>query len=333
MMQRSSDSDSPNLIMSIGVKDIEKQSATSKSTVAIVMAIIGNLAIAVIKFVAAGFTGSSAMLSEAIHSLVDTGNGGLMLLGVHKSREPPDADHPFGHGRELYFWTLIVAILVFAVGGGMSAYEGITHLAHPTLPGNPVWSYAVLGLACIFEGTSWLFGWKAFSAEKGSKGVLETIHDTKDPTSFSVLLEDSAALLGLLFAFLGIFLGRQLGLPYLDGAASIVIGLLLCVVAGLMVYESKGLLIGEGLDRETLKSARALVEADPAVERVQHLHTLYLGAHEVLLAIELRFRSTISALEVRESVARIRREIRAHHPDVTHVFFGAESISGDDDLA
>jgi cation diffusion facilitator family transporter len=333
MMQRSSDSNSPKLIMSIGVKDIEKESATSKSTVAIVMAIIGNLAIAVIKFVAAGFTGSSAMLSEAILSLVDTGNGGLMLLGVHKSREPPDADHPFGHGRELYFWTLIVAILVFAVGGGMSAYEGITHLAHPTLPANPVWSYAVLGLAFIFEGTSWLFGWKAFSAEKGSKGVLETIHDTKDPTSFSVLLEDSAALLGLLFAFLGIFLGRQLGLPYLDGAASIVIGLLLCVVAGLMVYESKGLLIGEGLDRETLKSARALVEADPAVERVQHLHTLYLGAHEVLLAIELRFRSTISALEVRESVARIRREIRAHHPDVTHVFFGAESISGDDDLA
>jgi divalent metal cation (Fe/Co/Zn/Cd) transporter len=189
----------------------------------------------------------------------------------------------------------------------------------------------VLGLAFVFEGTSWLFGWKAFSAEKGSKGVLETIHDTKDPTSFSVLLEDSAALLGLLFAFFGIFLGRQLGLPYLDGAASVVIGLLLCVVAILMVYESKGLLIGEGLDRETLKSARALVEADPAVERVQHLHTLYLGAHEVLIAIELRFRSTISALEVRESVARIKRNIRARHPDVTRIFFGAESISGVDD--
>ena len=318
--------------MSGGVKDIEKESSTSKSTTAIVAAILGNLAIAVIKFFAAAFTGSSAMLSEAIHSLVDTGNGGLMLLGVHKSREPPDADHPFGHGRELYFWTLIVAILVFAVGGGMSAYEGITHLYHPNIPGNPAWSYAVLGLAFLFEGSSWLFGWKAFSVEKGSKGILETIHDTKDPTSFSVLLEDSAALLGLLIAFLGIFLGRQLGLPYLDGAASIVIGLLLCVVAVLMVYESKGLLIGEGLDRETLRSARALVEADPAVERVQHLHTLYLGAHEVLLAIELRFRSTISALEVRESVGRIKQEIRAQHPDVTRIFFGAESISGDDDL-
>ena len=310
-------------------REIEKESSASKSTTAIVAAIVGNLAIAAIKFVAAAFTGSSAMLSEAIHSLVDTGNGGLMLLGVYKSRKPPDFDHPFGHGRELYFWTLIVAILVFAVGGGMSAYEGITHLSHPTQPGHPGWSYAVLGLAFVFEGTSWFFGWEAFSAEKGNKGVLETIHESKDPTSFSVLLEDSAALLGLLIAFLGIFLGRQLGLPYLDGVASIIIGLLLCGVAVLMVYESKGLLIGEGLDRETLKSMRILVEADPAVERVQHLHTLYLGAHEVLLTIELRFRSTISALEVRQSVARIEREIRARHPDVTRIFFGAESISGD----
>jgi cation diffusion facilitator family transporter len=311
-------------------REIENESSATKSTTAIVAAIAGNLAIAVIKFVAAAVTGSSAMISEAIHSVVDTGNGGLMLLGVYKSRKPPDFDHPFGHGRELYFWTLIVAIVVFAVGGGMSAYEGITHLSHPTLPGNPAWSYAVLGLAFVFEGTTWFFGWKAFSAEKGSKGVLQTIHETKDPTSFSVLLEDTAALLGLVFAFLGIFLGRQLGLPYLDGVASIIIGVLLCVVAVLMVYESKGLLIGEGLDRETLKSMRVVVEADPAVERVQHLHTLYLGAHEVLLTIELRFRSTISALEVRQSVTRIEREIQTRHPDVTRIFFGAESIGGED---
>jgi cation diffusion facilitator family transporter len=312
-------------------REVEKGSVISESTTAIVAAIIGNLAIAMIKFIAAAFTGSSAMISEAIHSLVDTGNGGLMLLGVHKSREPPDEDHPFGHGRELYFWTLIVAILIFAVGGGMSTYEGITHLSHSTQPVNVAWSYAVLGLAFVFEGMSWVFGWKAFRVEKGSKGVLQTIHESKDPTSFSVLLEDSAALLGLFFAFLGIFLARQLDLPYLDGAASIVIGVLLCLVAVLMVYESKGLIIGEGLDRETLKSLRAVVEADPAVERVQHLHTLYLGAHEVLLTIELRFRSTISALEVRESVARLKRKIRTQHPDVTRVFFGAETIGGDDD--
>jgi cation diffusion facilitator family transporter len=316
--------------MSSGVREIEREFSTSKSRTAIVAAIAGNLAIAVTKFVAAAFTGSAAMLSEAIHSVVDTGNGGLMLLGVYKSQRPPDDEHPFGHGRELYFWTLIVAILVFAVGGGMSVYEGITHLSHPTVPGNPAWSYAVLGLAFVFEGTTWFFGWQAFKAEKGSKGVLETIHDTKDPTTFSVLLEDSAALLGLIFAFLGIFLSRMLGLTYLDGAASIVIGLLLCLVAVLMVYESKGLLIGEGLDRQTLKNMRSVVEADPAVERVQHLHTLYLGAHEVLLTIELRFRSTISALEVRQAVSRLRAAIRNKHPDVTRIFFGAESIGGDD---
>jgi cation diffusion facilitator family transporter len=298
----------------------------SESRTAIFAAIIGNLAIAVTKFIAAAFTGSAAMLSEAIHSIVDTGNGGLMLLGVYKSRKPPDFDHPFGHGRELYFWTLIVAILIFAVGGGMSAYEGIMHIMHPTPVEKPAWSYVVLGCAVLFEGTSWVFGWKAFSVERGKQGVLEAIHTSKDPTSFSVLLEDSAALLGLLFAFLGIFLGRQLGLPYLDGVASVVIGALLCAVAVLMVYESKGLLIGEGLDQETLQDLRALVEADPSVERVQHLHTLYLGAHDVLLTIELRFDSTISALEVRRSVRRLKDHIQARHADIKRVFFGAESL-------
>jgi cation diffusion facilitator family transporter len=303
----------------------------SESRTAIFAAILGNLAIAVTKAIAAFFTGSAAMLSEAIHSVVDTGNGGLMLFGIYKSRKPSDEAHPFGHGRELYFWTLIVAILIFAIGGGMSAYEGFTHISHPTPTQDPMWNYVVLGFAFIFEGTTWIFGWKAFSAERGEQGVLKAIHTSKDPTSFSVLLEDSAALVGLVVAFLGIFLGRQLGLPYLDGLASVVIGLLLCAVAALMVYESKGLLVGEGLDRETLKSVRALVEADPAVERVQHLHTLYLGAHEVLLTIELRFRSTISALEVRSSVGRLKHNIQTRHPDIKRIFFGAESITEDGD--
>jgi cation diffusion facilitator family transporter len=304
----------------------------SKSLLAIYAAVAGNVAIAVTKFAAAAFTGSSAMLSEAIHSVVDTGNGGLMLLGVHKSRKPPDADHPFGHGHELYFWTLVVGVLVFAVGGGMSTYEGILHILHPVMPENPAWSYWVLGVATVFEGTTWLFGWKAFGAERGRRGVLETIHDTKDPSSFTVLLEDSAALLGLLFAFLGIFLGQQFGVPYLDGVASVVIGLLLCGVATLMVYESKGLLIGEGLDPESLKSVRALVEADPAVERVRHLHSMYLGPHEVLLTIELRFDSNLSVGEMRNGIGRLKTAIQSQHPDVMQVFFGAESLSEDGDI-
>ncbi len=300
---------------------------TSDSKTAIYAAIIGNLAIAVTKSVAAAFSGSSAMVSEAIHSVVDTGNGALMLLGVYKSQKPADFEHPFGHGRELYFWTLIVAILVFAVGGGMSLYEGITHLRHPTRSQGPVWNYAVLAIAAMFEGTSWFFGWKAFSLDKGKRSVLEAIHKSKDPTSFSVLLEDSAALIGLLFAFLGIFLGRQLDMPYLDGVASVLIGLLLCIVAVVIVYESKGLLIGEGLDRDTLAELRSLVQADPAVEHIQHLNTLYLGAHEVLLTIELHFHSDISAAEVRAAVGRLKSKIQVRHPDITRVFFGAESIT------
>jgi cation diffusion facilitator family transporter len=305
----------------------------SKSKIAIYSAIAGNVAIAVTKFVAAAFTGSSAMLSEAIHSAVDTGNGWLVLVGLRKSRKPPDSDHPFGHGHELYFWTLIVGVLVFAVGGGMSVYEGIMHILHPTLPDHPVWSYSVLGIAAVFEGTTWLFGWKAFKVERGRKGVLQTIHDTKDPSSFTVLLEDSAALLGLVFAFLGIFFGSQLRMPYLDGVASVMIGLLLCGVAVLMVYESKGLLIGEGLDREDLRSIHELVQSDPAVERVQHLHTMYLGPHEVLLTIELRFDSEISALEVRRAVRRLQEVIQSHHSDVRRIFFGAESLGEEGDIS
>jgi cation diffusion facilitator family transporter len=304
-----------------------------KSQLAIYAAIAGNLAIAATKFVAAAFTGSAAMLSEAIHSVVDTGNGGLMLLGVYKSRKPADRDHPFGHGHELYFWTLVVGVLVFAVGGGMSIYEGILHIVHQAETKNLVWSYSVLGIAAVFESASWLAGWKAFSVERGRRGVLETIHETKDPTSFTVVLEDSTALLGLLFAFVGIFLGQQLELAYLDGVASVVIGMLLCGVAVLMVYESKGLLIGEGLDKETLKTVRKLVEADPAIERVRALYTLYLGPHEVLLTIELRFHSHISALEVRKGVRRLQKGIQSCHPDIKRIFFGAESFEEDGNLS
>ena len=306
---------------------------TSDSTFAIYSAIAGNMAIAVTKFIAAAITGSSAMLSEAIHSVVDTGNGWLILLGVRKSRKPPDKDHPFGHGHELYFWTLIVGVLVFAVGGGMSVYEGINHILHPREPEKLAWSYAVLGVATLFEGTTWLFGWKAFNTERGRKGVLQAIHDTKDPSTFTVLLEDSAALLGLLFAFLGIFFGSLLEAPQLDGVASVLIGLLLCGVAVLMVYESKGLLIGEGLDHESLESIRVLVEEDAAVERVGHLHTMFLGPHEVLLTIELRFRSEITALQVRQGVRRMREAIQSQHPDVRRIFFGSEYLSEDGDIS
>jgi len=302
----------------------------AESRTAIVAAILGNLAIAATKFMAAAFTGSSAMLSEAIHSLVDTGNGSLMLLGIHKSRQPADFEHPFGHGRELYFWTLIVAILVFSVGGGMSIYEGTIHLRHPTTPEKLWWSYGVLAIAFVFEGTSWLFGWHAFAKEKGSRGVLQTIHLTKDPTTFSVLLEDSAALIGLVIAFLGVFLGSQLGLPILDGVASVIIGVLLCAVAALMLYETKGLIIGEGVDRKTLESLRALISADEAVEHLHNLYTTYQSPHSALLIIELRFKNALTTSDVREAVERLQTNVQAKYPDIKGVFFGSATFTNAD---
>lgn len=296
---------------------------------AVVAAILGNLAIAVTKFFAAAVSGSSAMLSEAIHSLVDTGNGALILLGIHNSRKPPDAEHPFGHGRELYFWTLMVGVLIFGVGGGMSVYEGLTHIANPSPIEDAKWSYIVLGLSGVFESTTWYFGWKAFSKERRGRGVIDVIHDTKDPTSFSVLLEDSAALIGIAVALLGIFLSRSLNQPYLDGAASIVIGALLCGIAIVMVYESRGLLIGEGVDRKTLDGLRQIVEGDKDVAHVQHLHTIYQSPGTVLLVIELRFKDSISAVDVRTAARRLETNIQARYPEIKYVFFGAESISGD----
>ena len=299
---------------------------------AVVAAIFGNLAIAITKFFAAAFSGSSAMLSEAIHSLVDTGNGGLILFGIRKSRKPPDAQHPFGHGRELYFWTLMVGVFIFGVGGGMSVYEGLTHLANPTHIEDAKWSYIVIGLSALFESTTWIFGWKAFSKERRGRGVIEAIHATKDPTSFSVLLEDTASLIGLAVALLGIFLSQSLHQPYFDGAASIVIGLLLCTIATVMVHESRGLLVGEGVDRKTLENLRAIVEADKDVAHVQHLHTIYQSPGTVLVAIELSFQDNISAVDIRTAVRRLEADIQARYPEVKYVFFRAESITSEDTL-
>lgn len=293
---------------------------------AVVAAVIGNLAIAATKFIAAAFSGSAAMLAEAIHSLVDTGNGGLMLYGLHRSRKPADDEHPFGYGHELYFWTLMVGILVFALGGGMSIITGISHLAEPQPPQNAVWNYAVLLIAMLFEGSSWWFGLKAFQAELRGRGVFETIHATKNPANFAVLLEDSAALVGLLIALVGIFLAEKLGEPWIDGASSIAIGVLLCFVSLVMVFESKELLVGEGMEKQTLERLRAIVQAEPAIDSVDKLTTLYLGPEEVMLAIGLRFRAGTSLDTLRASLTRIKRTIRERYPRVRHIFVDSSAI-------
>ena len=303
----------------------------SESRTAIFAAIAGNLAIAATKFVAAAFTGSSAMLSEGIHSLVDTGNGALLLLGVRMSRKPPDATHPFGHAMELYFWSLVVAILIFALGGGMSVYEGVIHITHPNQLKNPTWNYAVLGFAIVFEGISFFFAIKAFRKEMGDQGIWETVHASKDPTTFTILFEDTAALLGLLVAFAGIFFGHQMNRPYFDGVASITIGVILGVVAGFLAYESKGLLIGEGVSPKKLDSIRTIAGADPSVVEVRKVLTMHFGPHDVLLTLDVRFQKDLKSGDIATAINRLEAKIRARHPEIRHIFIEAKSLSASAD--
>lgn len=297
-----------------------------ESRKAVIAATAGNLAIAIVKFVAAGLSGSAAMLSEAIHSLVDTGNDALMLYGIRASRKPADDEHPFGYGHELYFWTLVVGILFFAVGGGMSILNGIMHVVNGTLPEASVWNYAVIGVAVVFEGISWYFGFHAFRAEQRGRGIVETIQTSKDPTTFSVLLEDSAALIGLALAFAGVYLSDRLGSPWIDGASSVLIGLLLCAIAIVMVYESKSLLVGEGVGKNTLRELRGLIAADPAVQSIGRLATLYLGPDDVMLAIDVRFQDASPTVDTRHAIARLTRTIKDRYPRIRHVFIDASSI-------
>jgi cation diffusion facilitator family transporter len=290
-------------------------------------AMAGNCAIAVTKFVAAALTGSSAMLSEGVHSLVDTGNGLLLLYGLKSSTAPPDEQHPFGRGKELYFWTLIVAILIFALGGGISIYEGILHIQHPEPVSNPTLNYIVLALSMLFEGGAWYVALREFRKVKGTMGYIEAIRASKDPSTFTVLFEDTAAMLGLVVAMAGIFFGQVLNMPVLDGAASVVIGVILGLVAVFLAYESKGLLVGEGVSKAVQQDIRRIAEADAAIARLGRLLTMHFGPHEILLTIEIHFEPLLSADAVAAAIDRIDRAIRAAHPDVKHIFLEAQSLT------
>jgi cation diffusion facilitator family transporter len=300
-------------------------SGSAKKT--IYAAITANFAIAIVKFIAAAITGSSAMLSEGIHSIVDTGNELLLLLGLRLSQRQPDDSHPFGYGQELYFWTLIVALFIFAVGGGMSIYEGVNHLLVPEPLTDPFWNYIVLILAVVFEGYSWYIALQQFLATKGDENFWKAIRASKDPTIFTILFEDSAALIGLFLAFLGVFSGHLWNNVYLDGVASIAIGVILAGVALLLAYESKGLLIGEGANAATVADIKAITQADFAVKEVLRVLTLHFGPEEILLNLEIRFNSELSTEQLAIAVERIERQIRERHSDIQNIFIEAKSIA------
>jgi cation diffusion facilitator family transporter len=300
---------------------------SAHSPKAVYAAIAGNLAIAVTKFIAAGVSGSSAMLAEGIHSLVDTGNGMLLLLGLRRARRPANDLHPFGYGKELYFWTLIVAIMIFAVGGGISAYEGILHLKHPKPLGDPTINYVVLGLAFLFEGWAWSVAYREFRRQmRKDQSLWGAVKASKDPTTFTVLFEDSAAMAGLVVAFLGIFFGHLLQNPYLDGAASVLIGVILAAVALLLVVETKDLLLGESMGRMAVANIRRLAEAEPHVEQAARPLTMHLGPHEVLVNLDLQFRRGLSTTDIAAAVDRIESSIRTAHPEVKRIFLEAEGL-------
>jgi cation diffusion facilitator family transporter len=291
-------------------------------------AIAGNVAIAVTKFIVAGISGSSAMLSEGIHSAVDTGNGVLLLIGLKRSQRQPDAEHPFGYGKELYFTSLIVAILIFGFGGGISAYEGVMHMLNPHPIADPTWNYIVLGCAAVFEGISFSVAFRAVWKEKGARPFWRALHASKDPSTFTVLAEDSAALIGLALAAIGIYSSEYFGMPVLDGAASVAIGILLAVVAVVLIIESRGLLIGEGVSVKTAAEIRKMVTADDAVVRTSPPLSMYFGPDNVLLALDVEFRPDLPSGAIAPAVRRIEQAIRARYPKIQRIYIEAIPLRG-----
>ena len=300
--------------------------SANASTKVSIVALLGNSAIAVMKFIAAFITGSSAMLSEGVHSLVDTGNQILLLYGLKQAKKPADDTFPFGHGKEIYFWSFVVAILIFAVGAGVSIYEGVHHVLHPVSISNPMINYIVLGLAILFEGAAWLFAFKEFSKVKGNYGYIEAVQRGKDPSMFVVLFEDSAALLGLLIALLGIGLAQVTGNPVFDGLASIVIGLILGGTAAWLAYETKGLLIGERANKDVVDSIRNIASSFEDVERVNELLTMHMGPDFILVNISIRFKRGKLTRELEQLIRQLDVAIKDEHDTVKRIFIEAEDI-------
>ncbi len=283
-------------------------------------ALAANLGIAVAKFIAAAITGSSSMLTEGVHSVVDCGNQLLLLYGQRRAKRPPDAARPFGYGREIYFWSFVVAILIFAVGAGVSVYEGYRHILAPEPLDDPLIAYIVLGIAFVLEGSSWTIAVREFGKTRGDMGWWQAIHESKDPAGFIVLFEDSAALLGLVVAGAGVWASHWLGDARLDGYASIVIGLILAAVAVVLARESKGLLIGERADPAVIARVRATLEARPEILSVDHVRTIHIGPDNVFVAISADFDDRLTMGEGEALIGGLEASLRAEMPELSSIY-------------
>jgi cation diffusion facilitator family transporter len=299
----------------------------SGSRKVIYAAIVANLGIAAAKFVVAAFTGSAAMLAEGIHSAVDTGNELLLLVGETISARKPDARHPFGYGKAVYFWALIVALSVFSLGGGLSIYHGIHSLRAPEPLTDPTWNYVVLGVAFLFEGYSWNVSRRALNGHRRPGASLwQTVRASKDASTFTVFIEDTAALIGIVVAAAGIFLGHLFDNPYIDPAASVVIGLLLVGAAFTLARETGALLLGESVGVEQTGKLKELFRADPAIETVGQVMTMQLGPQDVLLTAAVRFKRGMRIDEVDVAIARLERTVAEFDPAITRVYFEAATL-------
>ena len=295
-----------------------------KSNLVLYAALAANLGIAIAKFVAAAISGSSSMMSEGFHSVVDTGNQILLLYGRHRAKKPPDHQHPFGYGRELYFWSFVVAILIFAIGAGVSAFEGYRHIVEPEEMTSATLNYVVLAVSAALEGTSWSLAIREFAKSKGSEGWWHAIRQSKDPPNFIVLFEDSAALAGLAVAAVGVWASHHFDMPWLDGLASIGIALILAAVAVLLAREAKGLLIGERADETVIARVHDLIAAYPAVSSVNHVRTVHTGPEEVFVAISVDFRDDVTMGEAETLIEQIEAHLRESLPQLGSIYIRPE---------
>jgi len=291
-----------------------------ESKLAIYGAIAANTLIAISKFIASFFTGSSAMLAEGIHSLIDTGNGLLLLLGLKKAKKQADHDHPFGYGKEIYFWSFVVSILIFALGGGFAIYEGIHALQDPKVIEDPTWNYWVLIAAIVFEGASLIIAIKTFKKSNPTGRLISNIVKSKDPANFAVIIEDTAAVMGLVVALTGIFLSQQLNNPYLDGVASLIIGILLLVVATFLAHETKGLLLGESARPEVIEGIENILANNSDVKKWNFPKTMHFGPDSILVVVEVDLMDDIDLLVAEKSVETMRRQIKGKFPKINEVF-------------
>lgn len=300
--------------------------------ITIVAAIVANLVIAAAKFVAAGITSSAALFAEGVHSTVDTCNDILLLFGHRRSRRPADGAHPFGYGKEIYFWTMIYSVLLFGIGGGVSIYKGVSQIRHPLETGNYIWSYVVLGVALLAEGTSWAIAVAKVSKEGRGHGFFNKLRASKDPSRFVVVSEDTAAIAGVLVAFGGVGLTHLTGSIYPDAVASILIGLLLCGAAIFLTVQTRQLLVGQAADPQIVKGIQQITDEMHLVDYAGPALTMHLGPHEVLAALDIKFNKSISSAQVARCVDELEAKIRERFPEITRIYVEAQLAIRDVDL-